>query len=68
MNAKMLVVNHRSKREIVEEVCNACPNSWTVEFTLAFSVKTVNLCCLSTFVVSPNHVDLSRVFKFEEKK
>ena len=68
MDAKMFVINHCSKRKVVKEVCNTCPNSRTVEFTLAFSVKTVNLCCLSTFVVSPNHVDLSRVFKFKEKK
>ena len=57
MDAKDLVVNNSSQRQIIENFCAIAPYIHRAVLSETFIVETVDLCDLSTLVVASNKRD-----------
>ena len=57
MNTEDLIVDHSCQRQVVENFCAVAPNIYRAIFSEALIIETVNLCDLSTLMITSDKRD-----------
>ena len=68
MHTEDAIVNNRSQGKVVEDVSAVSPHIHTAILSQTFIIEAINLCDLSTFVITSNEHNPFRIANFESEQ